>query len=677
MSVSSTSSVPNHDEAPLKSPAMEELRSILADLERLAQAYTRAGLLETGEAPRGAEGGGTAAPGGRPTGPFVPSGAEVRDESFRLRRALLLSGALLRNVVGGAILGAYRRRPAHATVFGGTQVGKSTTVNVLAGLPLARVHHTAGFTRHPQGFVPPAVDEATLFGDNPLSFEGFRQVAPTELTLERPDEYAVTRLTQTPHLPDLVLWDAPDCDAVGAYHYQKGLIEALTIADAVVYVTSREKYAINAILEWVVLLLEAGLPVAVCLNMTPAHQQRDILESMRDALAQVAGRHGVPDPAATAAALMPAAAFEYVPGGDVTLLYGADYEPGNRLRRAVKKLADASLAERPERARKSLAFIRRSVENVAAPALAELDAARLWEEEVGRALEAFAEDYRQNYLEDPNRYDAFNLVGIEILALLDPPIPGLSRSLTAVRRTLSVPGRLIAMGGRALWRMMTTHAQPQTSEAPRQETHSAEVQTFHQAHERLLNDLARTISQQQQASGRHRPFWDALDWAWEQNLSALQEDFRAELARHRERSEALVRQTARSIYDELAKDPVRLNVLRTGRITADAAAIIIAIKTGGVGVHDLVVTPALMSVVEAVSQALTENYVQHQRQSLKEKLLADTRAFADSVYGTRLRQVGRDALQDAGFLDLNAEAVRSLPARIDALGQYLGGGGGR
>lgn len=646
--------------------AQGELRALLGDLDKLAHAYTRAGLFGEENPGQGSQAAGnqTSRAGVLPFGSPVSAG---RDEAFRLRRLLYLAHALLRNTVGGILTGAAKQRPAHATVFGGTQVGKSTTVNVLAGAPVARVHHTAGFTRHPQAFVPPSPASGDLFDGNPFCFDGFRQVPASELSLERPDEYAVSALEEPPALPQVVLWDAPDCDAVGAWQYQRGLIEALTIADAVVYVTSREKYAINAILEWLFLLLDAGIPVAVCLNMTPVPQQRDILESLKEALGQVATRHGA-DPQATAEALAPAAAFEYVPGGDVTLLYGMEYEPSNRLRKAVQLLADRSVADRPARARRALAFVRRCVETVAAPALAELNAARAWEEEVERALDTFAEDYRENYLDDPTRYDAFNLVGIEILALLDPPIPGLSKSLAVVRRTLSVPGRVLAMGGRALWRLVTS--QPQGLHRPTEEI-TPEVQTFQQAHERLLNNLARTIGQQQQAAGHHRPFWDALDWCWEQAVNALQYDFRSQLQSQRERHEALVRQTARNIYEELAKDPVRLNVLRTGRLTADAAAVIIAIKTGGVGVHDFLVTPALMSVVEGVSQMLTENYVQHQRQVLREKLLEDTRSFADSVYGTRLRQLGRDALQDAGFLDLDADAMRALPARIDALGAQL------
>ena len=662
--------------------ALAELRAVLGGLDALDSAYTRAGILE-------------------PTNPSAatgPAGAEAadghgapgfdRDEAQRLRRTMLLVSGLLRNRVGAALCGSDTARRSQLAVFGGTQVGKSTAINILAGDARARVHHIAGFTRHPQAFLPDGMAEAELFAGNPLAFDGFTRAPLEALRAESTDEYSVSRMAPASDgaeipsaTPRPVLWDAPDCDAVGAARYQRALVEVLTHADAVVYVTSREKYAINAILEWVVLLQDAGIPVVAVLNMTPTGQQRDILASMRHALSEVRARTPSPfgdrasrqlsDAGATAAKsqdLPLAAAFEYVPDGDVTLLYGPDYEPGNRLRRAADALARRATADRPRRARRALAHARGAMAGLAAPALAELDAASRWRHEVGRSLEAFSDDYRLHYLDDPARYDAFARVGLEILTLLDPPIPGLARALGGIRMVLSIPSRVVAKGARGLWRSITGVRGAETGADGKS---TAEVDAFRQAHQRLLNNLAKAIGERGQAHGRHRPFWDALDWCWERSLAAIEADFRDELIRHGERMDAHVRETARAIYTELAKEPIRLNILRTGRLTADAAAIILAVKTGGIGIHDLVMAPAFMSVIQAVSQLLTENYVDAQRTLLRARLLDDTRTFATTVYGVRLNELGDDALHDAGFGGLDAAFLRALPDRLAALEKVL------
>src|SRR5690606_9241031 len=87
------------------------LENILSDLKRLRLAYERRGLL-------GARDSASA------TGGTAPS---------PLARELLLADGLLRNVIGKR---AVNSSVPHVTVFGGTQVGKSTVVNVLAGQAL-------------------------------------------------------------------------------------------------------------------------------------------------------------------------------------------------------------------------------------------------------------------------------------------------------------------------------------------------------------------------------------------------------------------------------------------------------------------------------------------------------------------------------------------------------------
>ena len=125
-------------------------------------------------------------------------------------------------------------------------------------------------------------------GGIPGRFAISHRVPVEALDRARLDQYSVQPLPATPYLPQCVLWDAPDCDSVDASHYMAGLVEAVTLADVVVYVTSREKYAVEQILAWVVLLAEAGISRSLA-----APQPDAALAASRDTAQPPAGaRHG-------------------------------------------------------------------------------------------------------------------------------------------------------------------------------------------------------------------------------------------------------------------------------------------------------------------------------------------------------------------------------------------------
>jgi hypothetical protein len=92
-------------------------------------------------------------------------------------------------------------------VFGGTKTGKSICVNVL--LAATNTH---------------SVDCVKLLG------KIYGRASLTNIA---------KHITTTSKLGQAVLWDTPDCDSVGSTRYMIGLVEALTQADAVVYVTSQ------------------------------------------------------------------------------------------------------------------------------------------------------------------------------------------------------------------------------------------------------------------------------------------------------------------------------------------------------------------------------------------------------------------------------------------------------
>jgi len=72
--------------------------------------------------------------------------------------------------------------------------------------------------------------------------------------------------------------------------------------------------------------------------------------------------------------------------------------------------------------------------------------------------------------------------------------------------------------------------------------------------------------------------------------------------------------------------------LRATRVTADAAMIAITLHTGGIGVQDLVIAPAMLSVTAMLTESAIGSYVhkaeselkQQQLQRVKQQLLIDT-----------------------------------------------------
>lgn len=576
-----------------------------------------------------------------------------------LHALLQFAQALLQNVVAAETVPRLR----HVAVFGGTQVGKSTVVNALCGSNSAQVHHTAGFTRHAQAFVPRNHSCDNTLAGFPHAFPAFQCVAVRELSIERPREYGVAELAGPPAIERMIFWDSPDCDAVDASRFREAMLQAVTVADAVVYVTSREKYAVNAILQWLLHLLHAGTPVVACLNMVPHEQQGEIIAAMQQALASVAKREGNTGVLASNSP-HDIIAYDFMHGDSLAELFIAGNPVSQRLRNAVDTIA--TNASRNNRAIHALEYLEGIAPSLVQPALAQLEANAQWNAAVQMAVETFVGDYQSSYLDNPQRYDAFNRVGVEILSLLNPPIPGLRKALVFVRTALSLPARAIIYSTRAIWRYFSADARARAS----LQTIPNEVATFQDANDRLLNSLAGILAQRR---GADQPFWTALFQLWAAAVAPVNQDFRIKLEQHRERTEAWIRETAQGIYQELAKDPVRLNLLRTGRISADAAAIIISIHTGGHGdiLHDILVTPAMMSLVEAISQQLASSYVEQRRRELRERLLADIRTFAQDVYGRPMHRLGEDALQRSGFAGISAQRLKELQQNLHGLRDQL------
>src|SRR5690606_38889423 len=136
--------------------------------------------------------------------------------------------------------------------------------------------------------------------------------------------------------------------------------------------------------------------------------------------------------------------------------YDSAYEPTRRLRELALDTARFSREKGSARHIAAIDWVMSALPSILDPALRDLDAWQQWNDALDQALKQFVDDYRRFYLDDPQRYDAFSRVGLEILELLNPPIPGLKKTLSVVRTAVSLPARALLAGGRAAYNYATS-----------------------------------------------------------------------------------------------------------------------------------------------------------------------------------------------------------------------------
>lgn len=614
-------------------PPAEAIAAAIADMQAVRRAFADAGLLD-------------AAP---PDAAVALAGGAAA--AAALRRDLLFADALLRNRV---LPRGDRLR--HVVVFGGTKVGKSSVVNLLAQASLAPVSPEGGFTRHPWAFPAAGVDP---LAGSAAAFPGFIRTAADSVVRDGAERYRVVARPPGDTLPrELVLWDTPDCDSVGAERYLPGLIEALSLADLVVYVTSVEKYAVAALVEWVFDLHEAGFALLECLNKTPPRDRDAVLRKQQDdILPRIAAERGAAVP------VLPVVALRVMAEGADADLWDAGRHPeADRLRAAVLRPAAGAGTDAAGPRRAAAAAAARRVGRALDLARAARAARATWDDAVAAEVARFVRRYREEYLAAGEVIEPFMRLNLEIMRLLDYDNRELNAALRFVRRLTTLPTRLVIQVGRRVQDALFATGDTTTTALPPQ------ARAFTGAHADLLNALGRVIDAAG-AMGGHHPFWDRLGSAWRAALPGLQAAFGAALAEQLRRTDAEIRETAARIVAELRKRPALVGTLKGVRIATQAGAVAMGflVPHGGGLVHDaleeLVITPLLLGATEKSADWLVGAFVAARRRELVGRLEQDATALAATVYAAPLA-----ALADGtGMPDLDAAVAERLAGHLAAI----------
>ena len=500
---------------------------------------------------------------------------------------LRLAAALVRNVLG-PFLEKQAPAPLHVAVVGGAGAGKSTVANMLSGVMLAESNPQAGFTRHPIAYTLAAT---TTWGAH-LGFLGplQRLTRDASASLDA-DVYQVRRVLSPPTegnlLDTFVVWDCPDMTTWAATGYVPRVLEACGLADVVVYVASDERYNDEVPTQFLNMLLKAGKAVVVCLvKMKETDAPAFVAHFQKEVLGKLPGR---------AAAVLTIPQLTPAQLANPVQLASKVRIP---LINQVAVLGAPAKNARLRSVQSAMHYLREGQDQLLSVARDDLAALETWRHIVQGGQVEFDDRYRREFL-TTERFRRFDEALVKLLDLLE--LPGVGKIVSGALTVLRTPYRLL----RGLFNR--TMQRPETPGLPERTVLEA---SFHGWMDLIRKEATRRSEThplwQHAHKGFHAGLTDQARTKFEQGVRGFQLSLADEVER-----------TARSIYEELEKNPVALNALRGTKFTMEIAAIGAAVAAGGITVMDIVWAPLAASVMQQLVELLGKHYVENLREQTR------------------------------------------------------------
>lgn len=500
---------------------------------------------------------------------------------------LLYAEAFLRK---GLLIHDFPKCPLQIAVIGPTQAGKSSIVNVLLNDVLAGVSPLAGYTVHAQGFCHRLTSD-DLDGLQHY-FGRFQCLDAASLSRNRFDCYSVDNsVARSDLLPACVVWDTPDFDSIDAADYREGVVRTLALADLVVLVVSKEKYADQSVWEVMQTIEAFGQPTLICLNKLAEGSETLVLDSLRQKWQQ------------TRSDAMPKV---------VPLLFEKPrtvpvWPPSSQT--ALFELAEQ--LDPKKHSEQQQLFLNRYWREWLEPVLAEHRAQRQWQSLIDQCLEEAGSAYRRDFLDHPHHYHTFQAALLNLLKLLE--IPGFAKILSQTRRVMTWPVRkLMSLG------------QSGFNTSPDQE-----ISILNQIGDHVMIQLADKLLDKTET--------ETLNSGWWRETAVLLRQKRGELTLVYQQAVLVYHQeflqdvdaAAHRLYYKLEEQPLVLNSLRATRISTDAGGMFLAIQAGGIGVHDLVITPLMLTITSLLAESAIGGYMHRVEAELKQQQMqtVKTRLF--------------------------------------------------
>ncbi len=552
---------------------------------------------------------------------------------------LRLGAALVRNCIG-PFLDGQPPAPLHIAVVGGAGAGKSTVANLLCGAAVAEANPQAGFTRHPIVYTSA---NGVLSWPAHLGFLGplRRLPQPTGADLDA-DVYQVRRVAPEPGsyslLQSFVVWDCPDMTTWAASNYVPRLMEIAGLADVVVYVASDERYNDEVPTQFLQMLLRAGKPVIVCLTKmkeedAPAfldHFKQEVLGRLQgQVVACLAVPHLTPEQLADP---VHQATRYRIP-----------------LLNQVAVIGEPPLAARRRTVGWAHYFLVTHQDQLLGAAREDLAALEGWRALVREGQRDFDTRYRREFLTG-EKFHRFDEALVRLLELLE--LPGVGRVLSATLWVVRTPYRLLkGLFNKALRR-------PEAPSMP-------ELPVLEDALNGWLDLLRKEAARRADA----HPLWAHIDKGFAGGLAEqVRERFQQAFRGFQMGLATEVDQTARSIYEELEKNPVALNTLRGTKFALEAGAIAGTVVAGGLNVWDIILVPLAASVTHQLVELLGKQYVDNMREQARARQQALVTQYVSAPLAEWLAEW--PATGGSTFERLQ-QAVRHIPPAIQQLDAVL------
>jgi hypothetical protein len=513
--------------------------------------------------------------------------------TFRQRiEQLIFTEAFIRK---GRLLESRSKPPLQIAIIGPTQTGKSSVTNVILESAVAGVSPLAGYTVHPHGFCA----EVSLASCSGLQayFGRYQQLTPEQLSKQRYDCYA---LADSPHpaslLPPCVFWDTPDFDSIDSGDYKEGVIRTIALADIIVLVVSKEKYADQSVWDMMTTIEAFKQPTLLCVNKLGEGNEETIVQSLKEKWQQ-----------ARTDAFPKVVALFYEKETGMPVWPTRDAGVFFQLARTVDHRKHGLLQQ---------ALINKHWQAWIEPVLAEHQALDDWHFVVNNSIEQALTEYKRDYLDHPYHYDTFQKTLVELLVLLE--IPGLAKALSKIRRLLTWPLRQFMLLGKV--KKNSLYA-------------SQELTLLNQIGEHLLIQLADQLLEIVDSEHGQQAWWQSLYRQLREQRTTILQDFNQAAFEYHDDFQQEVEASARRLYRRLEQHPVVLNGIRATRITTDAVLMGLVIHAGGIGASDLFLTPAMLSITSLLTESAIGGYMNKVEADLKHQqlLTVKNRLFTEVV----------------------------------------------
>jgi len=251
----------------------------------------------------------------------------------------------------------------------------------------------------------------------------------------------------------------------------------------------------------------------------------------------------------------------------------------------------------------------RHLEEVLHPLVTEVTEALAWAEIVKRTFTSkFLERYQHDYLYG-QRYGEFNQALVRLLTLLE--VPGIGEAMKLLTNIVRTPFRFVsallglshssegaAPGQSAEWEVLTKGVAHWLAGL------KAEAQTL--AHTRLHPAWSMIVSRVESAE-----FSADLLHHFTQGYNSYRYEMQNE-----------VQQRSQEIYDSIAQRPALLQALRGVNLAADAATIVLIVKSAGVDWSDAVLGPLIAGFRRVLLEAGLGSLLATQKRLLRQHQLA-------------------------------------------------------